>query len=179
MENNYLKKTDFIPELEAMRAGVDFKFRVNLRKYQLTLRPLSTVEYTNMISDVMEKLQNIPEHLRSRLTENLLIAKETLKIASTPDVGSTVVGITDYILNLMTSDEIQYLYSEYVAVVDRVNPSLEEMSKEDVDRLVEDLKKKSVQEKELGLQLTELSHWQLINVARRLLQINAELLQDK
>ena len=48
-------------------------------------------------------LARVPEGMRSRLTENSLIAKETLKIASTSDVGANDAQITDLVMDHMDS----------------------------------------------------------------------------
>jgi hypothetical protein len=62
-----------------------------------------------------------------------------------------------------------HLWQQYVAGTDRVNPSLEQMSAEDLNSMVEALKKSSDAEKrEL---LTTLSFWQLIDLCQSLIKV--------
>lgn len=154
---------DKIPQLEAMRHGVDYRQRVSIRGFEIYVRPLSIMETNQVAATVQEKLSMLPESARHRLTEHTLLAKETLINASTSDVGANDARITDHILDRMTNAEIHYLYKQYVAAMDRVDPSLEQMSPEDLRALVDELKKNP--KADLGSVLIELSFSQLVSLA--------------
>ncbi len=161
---------DSIEQIDQMRAGIDYRFPVMVRDFQLMVRPLSIVETVRVAQKVAEAMKGIPDSARNRLTEHTYLAKETLVIASTSDVGVNDQRITDLILDRMTPDELSYLFKQYVQVCDRANPALESMSIQDLKDMVEGLKKKAEEEpEELVLLLTELSHFQLLNVATSLL----------
>lgn len=162
-------RTADIPQLNEMRLGVDYFFTVTLRRFKLRVRPLSISENVQVVGNVSETLARVPENLRSRLTENSLIAKETLKLASTSDVGANDAQITDLVMDHMTPDELQVLFKQYVAHCDRVNPELEKMDPADLDALIDALKKSAPDPEVLALRLTELSVSQLHNLALSLL----------
>lgn len=143
--------------------GVDYRFPLNIRSYRIFVRPISVMETIQVASNVTEALQSQPESARHRLTENLFIARETLKVASTPEVGSKVQpAITDYVLERMTPDEIEYAFKQYVSACDKVNPALEELPEEQLKEIVETLKKNPSQ-------AIEQSFLALVNVVRFLM----------
>lgn len=163
-----------VEQLAQMRAGVDYRFVISIRGFKLAVRPLSIIETVRIAADVTEKLQDIPEIMRATITQHTLLAKETIKMASTSDVGSNDPKITDYILDRMTPDEMNTLFREYLHHCDRVNPSLEKMSREDLAALVTALKKNVKSPEELDLQLIGLSVLQLHNMAHYLLSISGD-----
>lgn len=167
-------KTTDIEIINAMRLGVDYSFKVAIRSFSLRLRPLSISENIQVIQNAADRMSSIPEALKNRLTENALIAKETIKIASTSDVGATDSQITDLVMDRMTPDELQTLFKQYVAQCDRVNPSLEKMTRADIDALIETVKKNANDREGLALQLIGLSHLQLHNLALCLLDPNGD-----
>lgn len=154
--------------LEAMRLGTDYRAEVVIRSQAFRLRPLANAETIRVADTVNEILMGLPAHKRHKLTEHTLVARETLKIASTPEFGVNSPTITDFILERMTNDELHGLYEQYVQICDRVNPKLERMAEADVRALVEELKKNKEQAR-LDLLLIELSSLQLVNVCRSLI----------
>lgn len=154
---------DKIPQLEAMRQGVDYRMPVQVRGFSITLRPLSIMEQMQVAATVVENYNKLPTPAQNRLTENILKVKETLMIASTTDVGTNDPKITEYIVDRMTNDELQSLWKSYISACDRVNPSLDEMTMEQVNEIVDQVKKSP----DL---LIELSFLELINVCRRLIK---------
>lgn len=156
---------DSVEQIDAMRAGVDYRFPIRIRQFAFEVRPLSILETVQVAQKVAESIRAAPESARNRLTEHTFLAKETLIVASTPDVGVNKPQITDYILDRMTNDELQFAYNQYVGVIDRANPQLELMSSEDLDALIADLKKNPEEGSALVFRLTELSLSQLMSIA--------------
>jgi hypothetical protein len=162
-------KPDRIEILEAMRQGVDYRAEVTIRSQKFRLRPLANAETIQVADTVNEILMGLPIHKRHKLTEHTLVARETLKMASTPEYGINSPTITDYVLERMTNDELHGLYEEYVRICDRVNPKLETLPEDEVRALVEELKKNRGSA-QLDLLLIECSSLQLANVCRSLIR---------
>lgn len=157
-----------IEQINAMRLGVDYRLEIKVRGFKIMVRPLAISETLQIASAVQDELTKLPTNAQNRMTEHFILAKETLKLASTTDVGKNDPRITDLIMMNMTNDEIHFLFKQYVAACDRVNPALEMLQTEQVQALVDDLKKNSSKE-ELGLQLIEQSFSQLVSLVHYLL----------
>lgn len=151
------------PQIEDLRAGVDYRFKVTLRKFSIWLRPLSIYEINMVAATVSERMEQMSTHQRQQLTEHTLVASETLKIASTSDVGATDYRITDAIIERMTAEEINALFKEYVAITDKCNPVLELMPPAVLNSMIEDLKKNPSL-------VTERSFLELASICRTLIQ---------
>jgi len=156
-----------IPEIEAMRMGVDYSFSISLRGFPVDLRPLSNSETMRAFSSVNTYVRGLPEFQRGQLVEDNAKAREFLKLASSQYGQPLTAKITDTVLDEATNDEIMYLYREWLAVCDKVNPNLQEMPVEHVKALVEEVKKNTP--KDLASQLTELSFWQMRSILTYLL----------
>lgn len=154
---------DAIPQIDAMRMGVDYRFTIKLRGFAVSVRPLTSKETVEITSKIVSYMEGLLAAARNSHTEADTHARETLKAASTSEPGAFDPQITDPMLDKMTSDELRFLLREYVAVCDRVNPCLEKMPTEDLRALVEEVKKSPSL-------LTELSLWQMENVCRTLIQ---------
>lgn len=174
------EKNDFdrLEQIEAMRMGVDYRISVSVRDFTVHLRPLTSSETLDVAARVQEKIRNLPEFYKNNLTELTVLSRETLKVASTSDIGADDAKINDYILDRMTNDELLFLHKQYISVCDKVNPSLESLPAEELKKIVAHIKqpllgaeKKSKEdlEKEISLQLTELSFLQLKNLCRHLI----------
>ena len=131
-----------IPQLDAMRLGTDYRQSINVRGFTLQVRPLAISESLDVASTVVTELNKLPEAARNQMTEHFLVAKETLKKASTSAPGMTDLQITDHMLMAMTNDEVHFLFKQYVVSCDKVNPALEVMSEADLKALVDELKQK-------------------------------------
>lgn len=90
-----------------------------------------------------------------------------LKIATTSDYGANDSSITEESMKLWTSQELMYVYENYLQAIERANPSLEKMPPETLRQIVDELKKKP--KEELFSHLTELSFSSLREVAESLL----------
>jgi hypothetical protein len=154
---------DRIEQLDAMRMGTDYRFLVKIRGFEMYVRPLSISETIQVTASAQEKMSLLPPQSRNVLTEHTILAKETLKLASTSDVGRDDIRITDLILDRMTNDEVHYLFKQYIAATDRVNPALELMKPDDVNNLVSEIKKNKTED--VVSALTELSFTQLVSLA--------------
>lgn len=149
-----------IEQIQAMRMGVDYKHVISIRDFKVQVRPLAMTETLVVAQNVSLAFEKLPVEGRTRLAEHLLLAKETLKMASKPDYNSTVEpALTDYVMNLMTNDELSYLHKQYVSVMDKVNPALEELPVEEVKTMVEEVKKNP-------LAVIELSFLEVVNMVR-------------
>lgn len=159
--------TGELKQVEAMRMGVDYSFPVTFpppRTFSVILRPLSNSEMMKSYSAVGEQLARMPKFAQTKLQEDNFLAREFLKTSSSP-FGEYRPSITDPMLDEMTTDEIMFLYNEWLAIVSKVNPNLEQMPKERLDELVAAVKKNPT----LASTLTELSFWQLRDIVRYLL----------
>lgn len=155
-----------IPQLEAMRHGIDYKFKITCRNFEVFVRPLSALEVVQAASEAAEHFQKLTEVQKISITMSLLMATCQLEKASSPDIGEFPT-LTRKMLEMMTPDEINHLWKQYVRVCDRVNPSFENMGADELSNTVEALKKSSDR---LSL-LTDLSISQLITVCLHLLEV--------
>lgn len=158
-------QTSDISQIAAMRQGVDYSFTIPLRGFNLRVRPLSMSENIQVLQAVADRLAALPKTAHSLLNENAILAKETLKLASTSDVGRNDGTITDLMMDHMTPDEIQALFKGYVGNCDRCNPSLDLMTPTQVTELIDALKKSAPSREALALRLTEQSFSRLSNLA--------------
>lgn len=151
--------------LDAMRAGIEYRQPIRVRKWTVQLRPLSILETNEIAQEVQDELEEMKPNQRTRMAEHTLLAKKTLVRASTPDPERNSPTITELVLDKFTNDEIHYVYKQYSAIEDKVNPALEELSKESLELLVERVKKSPSE-------LIELSFLELVNLSRHLLTRN-------
>lgn len=156
---------DRVEQLDQMRMGVDYRFTVAVRGYRLSLRPLSIVETVQVAAKVQERLGDVPPGSRTALLEHTFLAKETLILASTSDVGANDAKVTDYVLDRSTPAELSTLFKQFVAGCDRCNPSLEKLDQEELASLIAALKKNEGDPEALASQLTELSLLELASLS--------------
>lgn len=156
-----------LPQLELMRHGVDYKFPLKCRSLSFKARPLTNLEIVMVNVAVATRLDDMEEKFRLEVTRSLLLAQEMLRAASSSDVGATDSPLTDYILERMTPDETQFLYKQYLAGAERVNPMLEMLPIETLNQMVEAVKKSP--EKERVSTLIELSFSDLVGISELLL----------
>lgn len=165
-----MKTTDF-PDLELMRAGVDYKFTISLRDYRVTVRPLTATEIVSAASKAAESYMKLSETERVNISASLLSAMYHLEMSSAPDVGE--MGKLPFaMLQKMTPDEVNHLFKQYVRVTERVNPDFEEIPLDRVKELVSNLKKNS----DKRSPLIDISISELMAVCLSLLDEQAESL---
>ncbi len=148
--------------LEAMRQGVDYRLQINVRSFNILVRPISIGETLQVAQDVVEAMNRLSPNARTAVVEHTLMAKYTLIRASSSDIGVSDSRITDYVLDRFTPDEIALLFQQYVSACDKVNPSLEVLSQERIEEMVSDLKKSPSE-------AIERSFLDLVNIVRFLL----------
>lgn len=129
-----------IHDINAMRDGVDYSFTIKVRSFDIKLRPLSLYETRQANIDMIQDIKGNPEILQNALEQNLSTAKHILRYASTTDVGKKDSPLTDEFFERMTPDELQFLFKQYRDGLDKVNPSLEEITKEEIQSLIEEVK---------------------------------------
>lgn len=162
---NYDGSYGEIDILSAMRMGVEFSHPVKIRNFSVNLRPLSIAETLEVANNTRVQMESMPTSQKHRLQEHTLLAMNTIEKASTPFGQGQMPKIPAKMMELMTPDEVHYIHSEYVKICDKINPSFELMSYEEVKTLVTDLKKNS----EDVRQLTELSSRELVSIVHSLL----------
>jgi len=145
--------------LTKMRLGVNWRWPIRIRDFEVMVRPLSMSETIEVMSRVASELKRAPDIYKNRVHEHALMAKEHLILATTSQPGATDYRLTHPVLNDFTPDEIITMYKEYVSATEKCDPSLETMPADEVRRLVADLKKTS--REDLDSRLTELSFSQL------------------
>jgi len=169
--NKALPAQDGLDILRAMRSGVDYYHVIKVREFRLKVRALSISEKINIMTELQENLETADPKLRTKLNEEIEIAKRTIILASTSDIDKNDPKITDYILSRMTSGEILALYKDYVSWEEIISPDMEEMPMEKIMGYVEALKKNP------GL-MRELSRLECQSIARFLIN-QSESLTDK
>lgn len=136
-----MKSSDF-PQLDAMREGIEYRFEITLRKFKVLVRPLTNLEIIQATAGAADAFKKLPEDQQLQVTASLLNAMYQLERAASPDIGE-MSGLTMKLMELMSPDEINHLWKQYVRVTDKVNPSFESLSAEDIGAIAEDLKKSS------------------------------------
>jgi hypothetical protein len=126
--------------LAKMRAGIRQHHIIRLRDLEIPVRVVSIDEMNAIRRDAVRQAMTISGG--DEVDKNVAVQKTTLKIAST--VPGQAPLLSDKLLEKMTVDEVNYLYEEYVKVLDDVNPAVERMSDEKVRELVDAIKKKDL-----------------------------------
>lgn len=139
--------------LAKMRAGTREVHEVRFREMVIPMRVLSVDEF-NMIRH--ESYRICLEKGKSDETDlNLLKQKLVLKLASTIGKGGPL--LSEHLLGMLSTDELNYIYDEYIRVSDIVNPNIDRMKPEEFKALVEAIKKNTVSVNDLSLpQLREI-----------------------
>lgn len=164
---NHATASDRIDQIDAMRMGVEYRFRIVCRGFSMLARPLSIGESVDVGTKVSERLAQMSEFEKNRLNEHSLLAYETLILASTSDFGTNDPKISEYILRRITPDELNFLFKQYVAECEKVNPCLELMKGDEIRDLVDSLKKNPPED--LASRLTGLSFIQVLSLCHSLL----------
>lgn len=156
--------------LTKMRLGVEWRWPIRIRGFEVMVRPLSMAETIEVMSRVAAELKRSPDLYKNRVHEHALLAKEHLILATTSQPGAGDYKLTHPVLNDFTPDEIVALYKEYVTITEKCDPSIESLPADELKRMVADLKKTS--REELDSLLTALSFLQLKAVASYLINVD-------
>lgn len=142
--------------LAAMRMGTSYTFAIAIRQFTLPVSLLSMAEQVNIATDVLAAMSNAPQVQRHSLNESHLIAKETLKRASALAAkGQTGMILSDQLLDKMTTDEVLFLYDQYRAGAEKLNPAVSDLSDEKLRELVDLAKKNPASLSDLSRQALE------------------------
>jgi hypothetical protein len=131
--------------LKKLRAGTKEVHEIKMREMVIPVRVLSVDEMNAIRRDSIKQMTLLAGDETDR---NLSTQKTTLKMASTIN-GAPVLG--DKLLSLLSTDEINFIYNEYVKVMDDVNPSMEFISPDEFKALVEALKKNVITTRDCSL----------------------------
>lgn len=134
--------------LAMMREGVKAIHEIKLRSFTCQVRVLSIDEMNLVRRDALK--QAIADK-GDEVDKNLITQKTILKLCSTSPASGNVPMLTDKLLGMLSTDEINYLYDEYMAVLDKVNPALESISHEVFRELVDSLKKNLLSVNDLSI----------------------------
>ncbi len=153
------------PQLEKMRAGVKYKEKIRCRDFEVEVRPLTNWETVKATAEAAEVWSKLDTKQQMYISSSLMNAIYQLSLAATSDVGVVDSKLPVALLEMLSPDEINHFWKQYVKMIDRVNPSFEAYKPEEIAATVEDLKKNS---DPLSI-LNELSISQLVAVCRQLL----------
>lgn len=128
-------------QVKAMRHGVAYRHPVKLRELTFLLRPLTMDEALTSEIDIRLAYAGLAESRKTKQEEEVIRAKTILVKASTSGPGQTDATLNPELFKYMTDDELIYLFDEYRAVKDRVNPTYEEMDASKLSEIVDFLKK--------------------------------------
>jgi hypothetical protein len=132
--------------LARMRAGTKEVYEIKMRQLALPVRILSLDEMLDIRNRMMVQNAKV---VGDQANLASLVQKETLRFATT--IGGQPGILSDRLLGMLSLDEIQFLYAEYTKVTEEVNPSLEAVSPEKFEMLVDAIKKNSVTASDLSL----------------------------
>lgn len=159
--------------LEAMRLGVEYQAKVYFRGKAYRIRPLSAKERLQCNEDVVEYFSKKSPEMRLGINEALVIGMFTLEVASTSKPGVFDPELPMMFLENLTSDEISYLWKQYTAICQKVNPEFEEIPAEEIMELVEQVKKSPER-----ATLIDLSFFRLVDVCLAFVKESQKLHQD-
>lgn len=168
MYANNPQTVDRIDQIDAMRMGVDYSFTIKCRNFSMQCRPVSIGENNEIVARIATRLASLTSFERQTITEHTMLAYETLTTASTSSQGANDPKISEYILSRCTPDELHYLFKQYVLECDKVNPSLELLTPQQLKEVVAVVKKSPPDE--LVSQVTALSFSELASLSLAYLQ---------
>lgn len=133
--------------LAKMRKGIKEVHEIRMRDLTISVRVLSVDEMNTIRRDAAR----VSAISSGDETDRYLTAqKYTLKLASALQQNGAPL-LSDKILGMLTVDEVNYLYEEYMRVMDSVNPSMETVSSEQFQEVVNALKKNTISSRDLPL----------------------------
>lgn len=133
--------------LAQLRAGTKETYEIKMRELSVPVRMLSLDERLEIRNRCIVQARKVggDEAYIASITQ-----KEILKLASSLNNGQPGV-LSERLLNMLTLDEIIFLYNEYQKICEQVNPSLEQMQPEQFQLLVQAIKKNSVTPNDLSI----------------------------
>lgn len=132
--------------LAKFREGIKYTGAVGFRLGTVNFRILTRAEEM----DIRRKaIAEAMKYGGDETEKNNFIQMSTLQLASTgPD---KIPHLPLPLLNQLTSDELKFLYEEYVKIMDDANPSMERIETGEFQALVNAVKKNAVGSRDLSL----------------------------
>lgn len=130
--------------LAKMRAGTRQHHEIRIRDLVVPVRVLSIDEVNAIRREALKQSMGFDD-----VDKNVIVQKTTLRLASA--MTGAMPALPDKLLDMMSVDELNYMYEEYVKVMDDVNPAVEQITNERVRELVEAVKKNLVSAKDLSI----------------------------
>ena len=156
--------THEFPNLALIREGINFRFDVTIGKLTLTMRPLSTFEEEKLEMEIKEEMKSSPDD--GGIKRSALLSVKKLCRAQTSHPNMKDWKMSEMELSNCTPAELQFIFKEYLAGCDKVNPRLESYSKAEVVKWVDVLKKNT---QNMETTLIESSFYQLVALSLHLL----------
>lgn len=135
--------------LRAMRHGVDYTFTIKLRELAVKVRPLSITERIAVVNDVVADLSKKPPEERTAVAEAGYMAMRTLELATTDAESKRAPLLPAQLLAKFTNEELLALYREYVDGCEKLDPSIDNITKAQLDEMVATAKKNPYHLKDL------------------------------
>jgi hypothetical protein len=154
--------------LARMREGTRWRWPVTFKTAEVLLRPLTMGEEIDVEVRVTQNMKSKEPAYRVPINESAMRAKIILEVASTSEPGKTDPMLTDNILNQFTNAELLAFMKEYQTVCDKCDPSIDSLTRQQIDEMVEALKK--TPSEVLHSALTGLSFWQLRDLSASIIQ---------
>lgn len=133
--------------VKKMRMGIKAEHEIDFRGVKIPVRVLSQDEF----SDIRRAaLMHAVKYDNDEVEKNVFTQKMVLiKSAQTSTKEAPI--LSEKVLSLLTTDEIGFLYNEYVSVLEMYNPSIEAIDPEKFKFIVDALKKNSLSAKDLSI----------------------------
>lgn len=133
--------------VRSLRAGVAEAHFIEMRGRPIPVRILTLDEMSKIRRD---SISNAMIMKGDDTDQKILAEKYTLMMCTRMNKNEPSF-LSDKLLELLTLDEIAHLYTEYMVVLDKVNPSLEDISEQEFKILVDAVKKKHVGWKDFSI----------------------------
>lgn len=132
--------------LRRMRMGVSEDYYITLREMKFPMRIISIDELTAIRREAI-RLTTLASG--DETDTKVHIQKTVLMLASRMQGGMQT--ITEKLMKFFTVDELNFLYEEYIKIMDDANPSIEKTTPEQFRALVDAVKKKAITSKDCSL----------------------------
>jgi len=151
--------------LEALRKGQTQKLELGLGALKIPCRLLNASEEAIIVVKAKQKaLLSNPTGMKQEVFESYEAMKGILK-ASTSIEGT--VGFNDRFLEALSASELAYIYDQFVSLNHTINPNFQNFSAQEINDLVEGIKKKTVDVNSLfTYQLAGVGKWCLTNILK-------------
>lgn len=130
--------------LAAMRKGQEHKFTLKYGNMKIECRPLTAMEEAQALqkakANAREKAGKDTDLMTLKTFESVCIMQSVLFRATSINGA---VGFTQIELNDMSSEELDYLYNQYISTCKVVDPEFEQLSDLEIKEMILAVKKKN------------------------------------